>query len=459
MSIEIEPAVLEKACKEVIETILLCLPNAYKGTIYRIGKPPELVAERITSGIIDDERKVISWGLPTASEYNPPGRPWVDYRDEPGRPPEAMAWCVETQKSWTADDPAADTRSVRMHVDGVPEDFHHMEPVLLHKSDVGFDNYCSQDSPKDLYGNLLWEDKTYIVAAVVKIHFRPKTIRRNSHETNVIKKLSRSLGTELLSRHLHQDSMNAIHQVARDRLNACNILADSLRNAITKSGLILALVKQEIGYLREQWEQVLLTDCGEESRKVEAIKELNDVLTNMGEGYDDVREDLVNVQRKFLGMSLTPKNGENWVVMQIEKRWRDLFKRYPENGIKREKIWEVLGKLKRSLYFGKDPEVLQGYDLIPEELKEEWVRLIYGNADKYDPRLLERIIVILANPSLNIPSRERSKKTLTRLKALAETMNQLESNTNFALRQVLNGGDNGLVTELLGNMNLEVEES
>ena len=45
---EIEKAVLEKACREMIETILLCLPNAYKGTIYAIGKPPELLAERIT---------------------------------------------------------------------------------------------------------------------------------------------------------------------------------------------------------------------------------------------------------------------------------------------------------------------------------------------------------------------------------------------------------------------------
>ena len=63
MSIEIEKRVLEKACSEMIETILFCLPTAFKGTIYRIGKPPELIAERITSGIIQDERNKIFWGL------------------------------------------------------------------------------------------------------------------------------------------------------------------------------------------------------------------------------------------------------------------------------------------------------------------------------------------------------------------------------------------------------------
>ena len=98
MSIEIEGAALEKACREMIETMLFCLPNAYKGTIYRIGRPPNLTAKRITSGVIDRERNTISWGLPEKSEYNPPGRPFIDYSDEDNRPLEAMGWCVEKQK-------------------------------------------------------------------------------------------------------------------------------------------------------------------------------------------------------------------------------------------------------------------------------------------------------------------------------------------------------------------------
>ena len=131
MSIEIERNVLENACKEMIETILFCLPGAFKGTIYRVGRPPALITERITSGVIDSFRKQISWGLPENSDDNPPGRLWTDYRDEPGRALEAMAWCVEKQMSWTSADPANDPRSVRLQVEGVEEDFHHMEPVWV----------------------------------------------------------------------------------------------------------------------------------------------------------------------------------------------------------------------------------------------------------------------------------------------------------------------------------------
>ena len=457
MTIEIEQAVLEKACREMIETILFCLPNAFKGTIYRIGKPPELIAERITSGIFQNERKKISWGLPAKSEYNYPGRPWVEYRDEPGRPLEAMAWCVERQKSWTAEDPQSDDRSVRRQVNGVEEDFHHMEPVLVLKSDLNLDMYSSYEHPRNSRGNIIWEESDYVVVAVVKIHFRPYTIRVGSPETVVIKKLSRSLGTQLLSYQLRQDSMNVMQQLAQDRLNACNILADSLRNAITKSGLIFTLVKQEIGYLRDQWEQLLLEDMQEDSFKERHIKDLNGMLLSMGQGHDELRKDLFEAHEKFLELSLPPEKGENWVAMQIEERWKDLLYKLPQENQRERMVWDTIHQLRKSLHFGQDPDVVANYDKIPEETKREWVALIYRNNDRFNPGVVDRIIKMLDNPSLHIHSRERSKKTLTQLKALAETVDQLERNTNFLLRQVLNGGNNGPLNQVMDNMAPEQE--
>lgn len=433
----------------MIETILLCLPNAFKGTIYRIGKPPEVIAERITSGMIDEKTMGISWGLPAESDYNPPGRPWLDYRDEPGRPLEAMAWCVERQKSWTAQDPRNDARSVRMQVEGVWEDSHHMEPVLVRKSDLKLDMYSPLEYPRDYKGDMIWKESDHLVVAVIKIHFRPQTIEMGSPETVVIKKLSRSLGTELLSYQLQQDSLRTMQQFATDRLNACNVLADSLRNAITKSGLILSLVKQEIGYLRDEWEQLLLKYGKEKDMKVEAVRALNKMLMRMGGGYEDLRKDLVAVQNRFLELSLPPEKGENWVAMQIEERWRDLLSKIPQKDKKRKRIWETIGELKKALHFGKDPRVVARYDKIPEELKWDWVNLIYGNTDNFDAQVLEKLIHILDNPALSIPSRERSRKGLVQLKALAETMNQLERSTNFLLQQVLNGANGPLISEVL----------
>jgi len=449
LSIEIERSVLENACKEMIETILFCLPSAFKGTIYRVGKPPALITERITSGISDSSKKQISWGLPENSDYNPPGRPWIEYRDEPGRPLEAMAWCVEKQISWTSADPANDPRSVRLQMEGVEEDFHHMEPVLVRKSDLHVDLYSSLEYPRDYQERVLWQGSDYVVVAVVKIHFAPHTIRVGSPETKVIKKLSRSLGTHLLSHHLHHDTVRAMQQLARDRLNACNILADSLRNTITKSALIFSLVKMEMWNLREQWEALLLRERHERSAKREAIKELEEVLMHMTGNTQEMKNDLAAVQRRFLDLPLSPQKAENWVTLQIQERWRDLLAKSPQDEKMTRRIWQSLEKLKMSLYYGKNPEVVAGYSGIPRELKEEWVDAIYSNVDGFNDSTIERLIRLLANPALPIPSRERSRRMLTQLKVLAENMDQLERNTNFLLRHVLNGGENGSAQEFV----------
>jgi len=446
LSLEIEEAVLEKACRGMIETILLCLPNAFKGTIYRVGTMPELITERITSGIIDAAREEISWGLPAKSEYNPPGRLWVDYRDETGRPLEAMAWCVARQKSWTAEDPSNDARSVRRQVSVGLEDFYHMEPVLVRKDDLNVSLYSSLEYPKQWDGTPIWQDSAYLVVAVIKIHFKPDSIKIGSPETKVIKKLSRSLGTELLSYQLRKDSMDAMQDLARDRLNACNILADSLRNAITKSGLIFSLVKQEIGYLREQWENILLQEIKEENPKTQGIKRLSKVLDSMDDA-EKMKEIIQQAMLKFLDLSLPPEQGEKWLVMQIEDRWRGLMQKTSLEKPVMVEIEQALQQLKSSLEFGKSPRIIAQHHNIPEDLKAKWVELIYNDTDRYDPVVMEGLISILGNPDLKIPSQKKTRKSLIQLKALADTMNHLERNTNFLLHQVLNGKSESILKE------------
>lgn len=440
MSIEIEKGLLESVCKEMIATILLCLPNAFKGTIYRVGKPPDVISERITSGVVSANRREISWGLPEKSEYNPPGKPWVEYRDEPGRPLEAMAWCVEKQKSWTSEDPKTDTRSVKLQVEGRIEDSHHMEPVLVPKSDLHFDMYNGFDYPANDQGARIWQNTDYLVVAVIKIHFLPNTIRMGSHETAVIKRLSRSLGTELLSLQLREESLKAMQRLAKDRLNACNILADSLRNAITKSGLIMSLVKHEIGFLRDQWEHLLLEGREDQNAKAKAIKELN-LMAEAAASAGASNQDLIAAQNRLLDLSLLPEKAENWVNLQVQKKWKNLLDRFPQGQERAESVWRTIEKLRRSLYIGKDPETISSYNKMPEDLKKEWVDLVYRDSDRFDPVMLDSVIKILANPAIAVPSREKSRKALIELKALAENMNQLERNTNFLLRQVLNGSD------------------
>ncbi len=348
MKINIDKAGLLQACKEIIETILLCLPNAYKGTVYRIGNPPELIAKQVTSGVINEERTTITWGIPEESSYAPPGRPWAEYRDEPGRTLEAMAWCVERQESWTAEDPATDSRSARVQQEGPRKDFHHMEPVLISKNDLFLGDKSALEYPVNYKGEDLWQDSNYIVVDVIKIHFRPNTIKLYSPETKVIKKLSRTLGTELLSHQFREQSVEAMRRLAEDKHKSCNILADSIRNAIAKSGFIFSLIKLELEFLREQWEQVILRHTDKKEIKRETVHSLNMAVEIVSKNKSNLGEQLIEAQNKFLEIYPPPERGEGWIRMQIEKKWNDLLAAKPQKEKQTAEIYRNINGLKTS---------------------------------------------------------------------------------------------------------------
>ena len=440
LAIKIEQKALENACKEIIESILICLPNAFKGTVYRIGTLPEMVTTRITSGIIDEKEKEISWGPPEESDYNPPGKPWLDYRDEPGRPMEAMAWCVERQASWTAEDPQNDARSVRLQVEGIWKDFHHMEPVLIRKNDLYLGEMKPLVFPENYAGETIWEKSDYIVAAVIKIHFQPYSIKIGGTETKVIKRLSRALGTELLSYQLREQSLEATRALAEDRLHSCNILADSLRNVITKSGLIFSLIKLEFGFLRDQWEKMLLDGSDQADIRRNAILTLNELLENTDAILNNnITTDLIQMQNRFLDLHPSPEQGRNWLKMKIEDKWNALIHEGKIDEKQAKVAYKEIEALKKSLYLGENPELLAAYDQLPESLKTEWVGLLYRDTDVFSLHRLNRLIDLLDDHHFNLPHKEKSRESLIRLKAVADIFGQLEEKTNVVLREVLNG--------------------
>ena len=125
--------------------------------------------------------------------------------------------------------------------------------------------------------------------------------------------------------------------------------------------------------------------------------------------------------------------------MQIEQKWNEIF---PRQVIEAAKILEIRGwieQLKRSLYLGKDPEVLANYLQMPDSVKQEWIDLFYGAGESVDLGVVDRIIRLLEQPSLGLPFRDKSRKTLIRLKAVAEIIRQMEEVTNKVLHSVLNG--------------------
>ncbi len=124
--------------------------------------------------------------------------------------------------------------------------------------------------------------------------------------------------------------------------------------------------------------------------------------------------------------------------MQIEEKWNELLAEKPLDEDRTKEIRRGIDQLKRSLYLGKDPDILAAYDKMVESLKKEWTNLIYRDTDRLDSQFLDRLVLVLEDPSLNLPYQQKSRKSLIYLKTLAEIMGQLEQNTNVVLQQVLN---------------------
>ena len=448
--------ILERACKDMIETILFCLRNATKGTIYRVGPMPKLQVVRVTSGRRKEPGGQIMWGLPEDSDYNYPGKTWEQYRDRPGHVREAMAWCVEKGKSWTADDPNQDARSVRKQLSNEPEDFHHMEPVLIGKSYL-YGDLAGFEYSSDYLGNPIWKECEYVVVAVIKIHFKAGTIRRGDDSTKIIKKLSRTLGTELLSLHVRETLSDAQKELTRQRLQSCNVLAHELRNTLIKLGFIFSAINAEISYLREQWESQIARAFPDMESKRHILGRLTEIINsqrpdlNGSSNLGEVCETLLNDQRELSTLSLMPGIGEKWVANKIRPKWCKLLLESNVWDSRRDEINSLLERLKRSMWLGTDQELARKIKHLPEDLKVVWPALAYTDFTVDKVGVLNRILEFLDHPALDIPHKQQTRKVLTALKALVEMIPEVEERANRIILSLKNGGSSEMLQRRTGH--------
>jgi hypothetical protein len=408
---------LENTCKNAIETILLCLKHATIGTIYRVGPMPKLRTVRVTSGIRTGQNATTSWGLPQISGYNPPGRNWEEYRDGPGHVLEAMAWCVEQQKSWTADEPSEDARSVRKQVQGEVEDYNHMEPVLLEKTNLYGPGFNGLEYPLDWQGNHIWQDTEYVVVAVIKIHFLPKTIRRGDDSAKIIKRLSRSLGTELLSLHLRETYVEARERLSRERLAACNDMAHELRNTLAKMGFIFSTINTVVSFLRAQWEN-----------------ELQKVLPSF-----DGKVTILAEQNELANLFLLPQQEAEWLTSKIRPKWNRLLTSSRVWEEQRDEIEHLLDRLQQAIWIVVDQKVAQKLVHLPEYLRMMWPKLAYTHFSAENSIVLEELLTLLEHPVLSIRQKHQMKKALSSLKVLLRTISGIEEQANRVINSLKNG--------------------
>jgi hypothetical protein len=259
------------------------------------------------------------------SDYDYPGKLWEVYRDRPGGILEAMAWCVERQKSWTAEDPENNIRCVRKQLEGkAPEDYHHMEPVLVRKADLWETIPPAELFPKDDSGKPMWNDSPYATVAVIKIHFLPRTIRQGDRSTKLIKELSRSLGTEMLSLHAREVALEKQKRLAEERQETCNSLAHDFRNIIARTGFAYRAINNEISYLREFWENLVCHYSPEVPNKKRIVVEVNQALRTLQQNNDS-REIpwLINQLEQLKEIALLPEHhvapAENQTSLEIDR--------------------------------------------------------------------------------------------------------------------------------------------
>jgi hypothetical protein len=427
---------LVKTCKNMIKTILFCLENATKGTIYRIGPTPDLQAVRITSGIRVEGTEEVRWGLPSNSDYNFPGKSWEQYKDMPGRALEAMGWCVEKQKSWTADNPYEDVRSIGKQLRGEIEDFHHMEPVLVRKIDLYGESAGTIDYPTDWQGFPIWQDTDYVVAAVIKIHFLPHSIRRDDRSTLVIRELSRSLGTELLTLHFRESLYRAQKDFVRQRLHSCEILAHELRNAFIKFGFIFSAVNALLGVLREEWETRIREVVPEVEWKDSILKKLNGLLQermgtlDIGSECAAAARALLADQKELASVSILPSQAEQWIRNKLQPRWNRLLAECPNWKLDRGEVDSLMERLAQAIRHGMNKEYISRLTDFPEEIREQWPRLVYSHFTGDQAKLLGELIKLLNHPEMPLPHRHQYAKAFRSFKALAEVVPEVEERAN-----------------------------
>ena len=433
--------VLENVCKKMIRMILFCLPDAFRGTIYSVGPIPDLRTIRIASGCKNGQTDEIIWGAANPSDYDYPGKLWDTYRDRPGSILEAMAWCVERQKSWTAEEPQNNIRCVRKQLEGkAPEDYHHMEPVLVKKTDLWEKAPVAQAFPKDSSGKPIWNDSPYATVAVIKIHFFPRSIRQGDRATKIIKDLSRSLGTEMFSLHAKEVALEKQKRLTEERQETCNNLAHDFRNIMARTGFAYRAINNEISYLREFWENLVCSHSPEVPNKQDIVAELSESLRTL-QNNDNSREipRLINQLTQLKDNVLLPQQSAMWLQRKIRPLWTSIVSKNQISTELREEIEGQLNRLTESFYLGLNQTLIDKIDVISGELKQKWTKLVYKEIDGNTNGLVKNYVELLDHTKLNIPHKRQTLRNLIYFKSLIELVPDIERKIDDWLEVLKNG--------------------
>ena len=428
----INPSVLQRVCRVMIETLLVCLPNATGSEIYSIGPLPHLSLKLVSSARRYGQTDKILWDEINKSSHNFAVKKWEDYRDHKGGILGGLAWCVENQISWTVDHAV----SKRQNTNDLPgkngfDGFYHLEPILIKKAELGQREVSLPNHPKNSQGKTIWQKSSNATVGVVKTDFLPGTIAPGDRSARVIKMLSGFFGIQMLSLHAIQTTVEKSKHIQKERQKVCNKLSRDFRAILARLGLLYRIIDFEISNLRESWETLFHHCYPEKPYKRPMIRELDRLLQEIERKYD-VRGDcddvtrLKHYQKLLLEYYFLPKQNKIWLRHKIRPLWASVASEFDLSPPLKNQVEDLLEGLEESFGVFLEEKAIARIDLVAESVKKNWLRLAYSELDWNDKTVFEEYIDLLDSLSVELDHRRHSSRNLVYLKDLVELMSEIE---------------------------------
>ena len=428
----INPSVLQRVCRVMIETLLVCLPNAVGGAIYSIGPVPHLSLKLVSSGRRYGQTDKILWDEISKSPHNFTAKQWEDYRDHKGDILEGLAWCVENQNGWTLDHAVSKKQNAKdLAQESGFDGFYHLEPLLVKKADIGQPEVSLPNHPKNRQGKTIWQKSSNATVGVVKTDFLPGTIAPGDRSTRVVKMLSGFFGIQMISLHAIQATAEKSKHIQKERQKVCNKLSHDFRTILAKLGLLYRIIDFEISNLRESWETMFQHSYPDKPCKRPIIRELDWLLQEIERKYDvpgdcdDVAR-LKHYQKLLLEYYFLPKQNKIWLRHKIRPLWASVASEFDLSLPLRNQVEVLLERLEESFSVFLEKKATEKIDLVPESLKKDWLRLAYTEMDWNDQKIFEEYIDLLDSLSVMLEHRRHSSRNLVYLKNLVELMPEIE---------------------------------
>jgi len=428
----INPSVLQRVCRVMIETLLVCLPNAVGGAIYSIGPVPDLSLKLVSSGRRYGQTDKILWHEIGKSSHNFTVKQWEDYRDHKGDILEGLAWCVENQIGWTVDHAISKKQNGKdLPQEGGFDGFYHVEPILIKKADLGQREVSLPNHPKNSQGKKMWQNSSHVTVGVVKADFLPGTVAPGDRSTRAVKMLSGFFGIQMFSLHAIQTTVEKSKRIQNERQKVCNKLSYDFRTILAKLGLLYRIIDFEISNLRESWETMFHHSYPDKPCKRVIIRELDRLLQEIERKYDlqgdlDDLSRLKHYQKLLLEYYFLPKQNKIWLRHKIRPLWASLASEFDLSLPLKSQVEDLLERLEESFSVFLEKKAIEKIDLVPESVKKDWLRLAYTEMDWNDQKIFEEYVDLLDGLSVMLEHRRHSSRNLVYLKNLVELMPEIE---------------------------------